>query len=63
MDVLTLACIVLTLTNISFAILAARNWYRAEIAQREIAQLVAQQQPRGQGAGYETGLVEVSKVA
>lgn len=58
---LTLACIVLTLTNISFAVLAAREWYRAEAAQREIVRLVSQQ---GQSAaGYDTGLIEVSKAA
>lgn len=51
---LVLACIILSLTNISFAILAARQWYRAEAAQREITYLVAQQRP----AGYDTGLIE-----
>jgi hypothetical protein len=48
------AAIVLALTNISFAWLAARNWYRAETAQREVARLVAQQH----AAGYDTGLME-----
>lgn len=48
------AAIVLALTNISFAWLAARNWHRAEAAQREVARLVAQQH----AAGYDTGLAE-----
>lgn len=37
------AALVLVLTNISFAVLAARNWYRAEVAQQECQRLVAQQ--------------------
>lgn len=56
---LVLACIVLTLTNISFAVLAAREWYRAEAAQREITRMVEQQH----AAGYDTGLVEIRKAA
>jgi len=50
------AALVLVVTNMSFAILAARNWQRAEAAQREIARLVAQQQRHA--AGYDTGLTE-----
>ena len=56
MTTLIIACLVLTLTNISFAILAARNWYRAESAQYEITQLVAQQRAPDLRAGYDTGL-------
>lgn len=58
---LVLACIVLTLTNISFAVLAAREWYRAEAAQREVMRMVAQQ--RQHTAGYDTGLIEIRKAA
>jgi hypothetical protein len=47
----------LVLTNIAFAALAARNWYRAEVAQREIARLSDQQR----AAGYNTGLVEIRR--
>jgi hypothetical protein len=55
MDI-TFAALILALTTISFAVLAARHWYRAEVAQREIARLVAQHQQHA--AGYDTGLVE-----
>jgi hypothetical protein len=48
------AALVLILTNISFATLAARHWYRAEVAQRELARLATQHH----AAGYDTGLVE-----
>lgn len=55
MDIYLLpAAIVLALTNLSFALLAARNWYRAEVAQRELARLVSLQH----AAGYDTGLAE-----
>ena len=53
MDTLIVACAVLIATNVSFAVLAARHWYRAEVAQREIARLVEQH-----AAGYDTGLAE-----
>jgi len=59
MDALIPASLVLVLTNISFAWLAARNYYRAEAAQKENARLVAQQ--RWLMAPYNTGLVECSK--
>jgi len=37
------AALVLVLTNISFAILAIRNGYRAAVAQQECQRMVAQQ--------------------
>lgn len=58
---LVLACITLALTTISFAVLAGIHWYRAEVAQREIVHLVEQQ--RQHPAGYDTGIVEISKAA
>ncbi len=58
MDSLLIPAIVLALTNIVFAALAARHWYRAEAAQREIARLVAQSRPRSPQP-YETGLVDI----
>lgn len=61
MITLLLACLVLTLTNISFAALAALHWVRAEIAQREIVRLVAQQRQREPAAGYDTGLAEIKR--
>jgi hypothetical protein len=54
MDDLIPATLVLALTTISFAILAARHWYRAEVAQKELARLATQHH----AAGYDTGLVE-----
>lgn len=57
MDLMT-ACITLALTTISFAVLAAIHWYRAEIAQREIVHLVNAQRQHEHAAGYDTGLVE-----
>ena len=59
MITIIIACLVLILTNISFAYLAARNWHRAEVAQYEITQLVAQQRSPDLGAGYDTGLSKV----
>ena len=50
------AALILVMTNISFAWLAERQRRRADAAQREIAELVAQSRPRA--AGYDTGLVE-----
>src|SRR4051812_18946779 len=50
MDDLIPATLVLALTTISFAILAARHWYRAEVAQRELARLATQHH----AAGYDT---------
>jgi hypothetical protein len=58
---LVLACIILALTTISFAVLAGIHWYRAEVAQREIVRLVEQQ--RQYRAGYDTGLAEVRQAA
>jgi hypothetical protein len=49
----------LVLTNIVSAVLALRNWYRAEVAQREIARL----SDRQRAAGYDTGLVEIRRIA
>jgi hypothetical protein len=51
--VLTLLA-VLFVTNIALVVLAARHWYRAEVAQRELARLATQHH----AAGYDTGLVE-----
>lgn len=56
MDDILIAALTLALTTISFAALAARHWYRAEVAQRELARLVELQRQRP--AGYDTGLVE-----
>jgi hypothetical protein len=47
----------LVLTNIAFAALAARNWHRCQVAQREIARLEGKQR----AAGYDTGLVEIRR--
>lgn len=60
-DFLIPATLMLTLTTINFAVLAARHWYRAEVAQREIARMVAEQQQHA--AGYDTGLVEQQTLA
>jgi hypothetical protein len=49
----------LVLTNIVFALLAARNWYRCLVAQREVARLEGKQR----AAGYDTGLVEIHRSA
>jgi len=60
MDI-TLAALILSLTNIVFAVMAAREHRRAEAAQREIVRLVAQSRPRppqSSAAGYNTGLRE-----
>lgn len=68
------AAVVLALTNIVFAALAARERHRAETAQRELTRLVAETQdvaslrprrsaehasrPPHYAAGYDTGLRE-----
>lgn len=61
MDTPLLAAGVLALTTIVFAVLAAREHYRAESAQDELTRLEARLRPRSPhpAAGYDTGLMEV----
>ena len=62
-DVVLITLVVLLLSTVMLAAWAKREHQRAEAAQREITRLVAQARPRSPhyAAGYDTGLVEVSK--
>jgi hypothetical protein len=53
-DLVLVTLAVLLLSTITLAVLAYREHHRADLAQRELARLVAQQH----AAGYDTGLAE-----